>query len=108
MTKGSPENTDRLSSINSKIVADGEDLPAVHLRDGGKVQTGTVATMLRNVALYNEGARGEVEEELEAAVPTLIKVGLFDLFSVEEWVNGSNPGRSFVGQRAKEYFAKQS
>lgn len=106
MSEKSPENTDQLSSINSKIVADGEELPAVHLKDGSKVQTGTVATMLHNVALYNAGERGQVEDELKVAVPTLIKVGLFDLFSVDEWINGSNPGRSFIGRYAKEYMAK--
>ncbi|WP_280563956.1 MULTISPECIES: hypothetical protein [unclassified Chromohalobacter] len=108
MSEGSPKNTEQLGSINKKVVADGEELPTVHLKDGSKVQTGTVATMLRNVALYNSGERGEVEEQLEAAIPTLIKVGLFELFSVEEWINGSNPGRSFVGRHAKKFLAKQS
>lgn len=108
MSEGSPENTEQLGSINKKIVAEGEELPTVTLKDGSKVQTGTVATMLRNVALYNAGERGEVEEQLKIAVPTLIKVGLFELFSVDEWVNGQNPGRSFVGLCAKEYFGMQS
>ncbi len=108
MPKGSPENTEQLGSINKKIVAEGEELPVVTLKDGSKVQTGTVATMLRNVALYNAGERGEVEEQLKIAVPTLIKVGLFELFSVDEWINGQNPGRSFVGLYAKEYLGKQS
>ena len=55
----------QLGSIDKKIVAEGEELPAVTLKDGSKVQTGTVATMLRNVALYNAGERGEVEEQLK-------------------------------------------
>lgn len=106
MSEQSPEYTAQLGSINTKVVANGEVLPAVKLKDGSKVQTGTVATMLHNVALYNAGERGEVEEQLKAAVPTLIKVGLFDLFSVDEWINGQNLGRSFVGQCAKAYLAK--
>ncbi|SEF67803.1 DUF7709 family protein [Marinobacterium lutimaris] len=108
MSEESPENTEQLGAINKKIVAEGEELPAVTLKDGSRVQTGTVATMLRNVALYNSGERGKVEEELETAVPTLIKVGLFELFSLDEWISGSNPGRSFVGQSAKKYLAKKS
>ena len=108
MSNISPKNTERLSTINKKIVAEGEKLPAVTLRDGSRVQTGTVATMLRNVELYNSGERGSVEEELEAAVPTLIKVGLFDLFSLDEWISGENPGRSFVGRCAKKYLAEKS
>lgn len=102
------ENIDQLGSINRKIVADGESLPAVQLRDGSRVQTGTVATMLHNIALYNSGERGNIEQELESAIPTLVKVGLFDLFSPDEWASGSNPGRKFVGECAKEYLGKQN
>ncbi|MFC5475904.1 DUF7709 family protein [Paraherbaspirillum soli] len=103
MSISTPENTEQLGSINQKIIADGESLPIVELSDGSKVQTGTVATMLHNVTLYNEGARGAIEKELELSVPTLIKVGLFDLFSPEEWISSSNPGRRFVGEKAKEH-----
>ena len=59
--------------------------------------------MLRNVALYNAGQRGQVEDELALAVPTLVKVGLFDLFPPEEWMAGTNAGRALVGQYAKRY-----
>lgn len=99
------ENTDQLASINRKIVSDGQVLPAVELRDGSRVQTGTVAAMLHNIELYNAGERGQVERELALAVPTLVKVGLFDLFAPDEWVRGGNPGRRFVGERAREYLA---
>ena len=97
----SPSGTAELAGINRKIVADGETLPAVKLRDGSTVQTGTVAAMLHNVALYNAGERGEVERQLELAVPTLIKVGLFGLFPPAEWLAGDNPGRRFVGLKAQ-------
>ena len=102
------ENTDQLGSINRKIIADGESLPAVQLKDGSRVQTGTVATILLNIALYNAGERGIIERELKSAIPTLVKVGLFDLFSPDEWVRGSNPGRKFVGECAREYLGKQN
>lgn len=102
------ENADQLAAINHKILSDGQVLPAVELKDGSRVQTGTVATMLHNVNLYNAGERGQVEQELELAIPTLVKVGLFDLFAPDEWINGSNPGRRFVGERAKEYLANQA
>lgn len=98
-----PQHTDELSTINRKILAEGESLPAVHLKDGSKVQTGTVAAMLQNVALYNQGERGEVERQLVAAVPTLVKVGLFELFQVDEWIAGDNPGRRFVGEAARDF-----
>lgn len=96
-----------LANINKKILADGESLPKVMLKDGSKVQTGTVATMLHNVTLYNEGARGDVEKELELSIPTLVKVGLFDLFPAEDWVAGNNAGRRFVGTKALELFSKK-
>jgi len=91
-----------LAKINSKILAEGENLTAVTLKDGTLVQTGTVATMLHNIKLYNAGERGEIEKELEKAIPTLIKIGLFDLFSPDEWIAGDNPGRKFVGQKRLE------
>jgi hypothetical protein len=102
----SVDNTDQLAAVNHKIVSDGEVLPSVQLKDGSRVQTGTVATMLHNINLYNSGERGQVEKELELAIPTLIKVGLFDLFAPEDWINGSNPGRRFVGELARGYFTR--
>ncbi|ELW82894.1 MULTISPECIES: DUF7709 family protein [Acinetobacter] len=101
------QNSNQLSSINQKIIQEGEVLPAVTLKDGTKVQTGTVATMLHNIDLYNQGLRGEVEQELILAIPTLIKVGLFDLFSPDEWMSGDNLGRRFVGEKAKQFLASQ-
>lgn len=98
--KSITENSEELSEINKKIIAEGEALPLVTLKDGTAVQTGTVATMLHNINLYNLGERGSVEEELTKSVPTLFKVGLFDLFPIEEWIIGDNPGRRFVGLKA--------
>jgi len=96
-------NTDQLAAINSKVVSAGETLPDVALKDGSRVQTGTVATMLYNIGLYNAGERGQVERELALAIPTLVKVGLFDLFAPQEWIDGDNPGRRFVGEQARQY-----
>lgn len=101
------QNSNQLLSINQKIIQEGEVLPAVTLKDGTKVQTGTVATMLHNIDLYNQGLRSEVEQELILAIPTLIKVGLFDLFSPDEWISGDNLGRRFVGEKAKQFLASQ-
>ncbi|MBB3175834.1 hypothetical protein [Variovorax sp. Sphag1AA] len=101
------DTTSQLAQVNQKILAQGEQLPAVKLKDGTTVQTGTVATMLHNVARYNNGERGEVEKELELSVPTLIKVGLFDLFPAEDWIAGANPGRRFVGLAAEKLLASR-
>ncbi|SEO76599.1 DUF7709 family protein [Acinetobacter sp. yr461] len=98
---------DQLSVINQKVVGEGEVLPQVLLKDGSQVQTGTVATMLHNIELYNAGQRGQIEEELKIAIPTLVKVGLFDLFQVDEWINGTNAGRTFVGMQAKTYLQQK-
>ena len=92
-----------LSQINQKILAHGESLPAVTLKDGSRVQTGTVATVLHNIGRYNAGERGKVEQELALAIPTLFKVGLFDLFAPEEWASTENPGRALVGELAASY-----
>lgn len=101
-----PEHTHSLRQINQKIIAEGETLPIVKLKDGSQVQTGTVATMLHNIGLYNAGMRGQVEEELALSIPTLLKVGLFDLFPPDAWIAGDNPGRCFIGHKAKEYINK--
>ncbi|POZ64006.1 DUF7709 family protein [Chromobacterium alticapitis] len=102
------EHTEALSAVNRKVIADGETLPAVKLRDGSMVQTGTVAAMLVNIAAYNQGERGEVVRQLELAVPTLFKVGLFDLFPIEEWRKGDNPGRRLVGELAQDWQTRQT
>ena len=47
--------TKELAEINQKVVQDGEVLPQVKLKDGSRMQTGTVATMLHNINLYNAG-----------------------------------------------------
>ncbi|MGP5417530.1 DUF7709 family protein [Psychrobacter faecalis] len=97
------EGTEQLANINQKVIDKGQTLPSVKLKDGSTVQTGTVATMLHNIQLYNSGEHEQVENELILAIPTLFKVGLFDLFSIDEWINGTNPGRRFVGEQAKIY-----
>lgn len=96
-------NNQELAQANQKVVAEGEYLPEVRLKDGSRVQTGTVATMLANIQRYNNGERGEVEAELKLAIPTLLKVGLFDLFTVEEWIQGDNPGRRYLGLQTNLY-----
>ena len=106
MTSTSPEHSQALASINEKILAGGEKLPMVALKDGSRVQTGTVATMLHNVRAYDAGERGDVERELEMSVPTLFKVGLFDLFPPEEWIRGTSPGRRFLGEKALRFLER--
>ncbi|WP_444978708.1 DUF7709 family protein, partial [Acinetobacter ursingii] len=46
-------------------------------------------------------------QELILVIPTLFKVSLFDLFPVEEWINGENQGRKIFGKQAKPYQNKQ-
>ncbi|MDV2441842.1 hypothetical protein QR665_20700 [Acinetobacter gerneri] len=101
------QGTEQLANINKKVVEDGQNLPSVKLKDGSTVQTGTVATMLHNIQLYNFGERGAIEDELILAIPTLFKVGLFDLFPINEWINGDNAGRKFIGEQAKIYLKEK-
>ncbi|CAF1660404.1 unnamed protein product [Adineta ricciae] len=107
----SSENTAR-SNLAAKYaeilnLKEGTALPSLELKDGTRVQTGTVGSMLKNISLYNEGQRGEVEQLLEQCVPTLIQIGLFNLFPPEEWINTSNSGRRFVGKKAQELLARK-
>ncbi|CAF1408769.1 unnamed protein product [Rotaria sordida] len=109
--------TNDVQSIYCRIlnVAEGIELPAVQLKDGSAVQTGTVAAMLKNIERFNNGENKEGDEarhELERCVPVLLRVGLFQLFTPDEWINNNgqqdNPGRRFVGQLAKQYHAEHS
>jgi hypothetical protein len=65
-----------LSRVNQKITDGAADLPAVTLKDGSRVQTGTVATMLYNIALYNAGERGAVEARAEDGDPHAVQGGV--------------------------------
>ncbi|NRF62304.1 MULTISPECIES: hypothetical protein [Vibrio] len=93
----------QLSAVNHKIVAEGQVLPIVTLKDGTMIPTGTVGAMLHNIIRYNEGERGEVVQDLKLAIPALASFGLFELFTPEEWILGDNPGRCFVGHLAQAY-----
>ena len=98
MSSPNVRDTDALSQSNQKILGAGQCLPAVTLKDGARVQTGTVATMLHNI-----GQRGKVERALQLAIPTLFKFGLFDLFAPADWASATHPGRALVGRLAAAY-----
>jgi len=98
-----------LSNINQKITSSDSSFPVVTLSSGQKVPTGTVATLLHNIRLYdqavsddNKEQKSGLEEEMKAAVPVLGNLGFFGLFSTEEWCAGKSAGRKFVGEVGKE------
>ncbi|OAA35755.1 hypothetical protein BBO_08600 [Beauveria brongniartii RCEF 3172] len=107
----SPEPTpESLQAINSKTLGTSAGaFPVVTLPSGERIPTGTVGALLVNVRAYDAAAAtGDVaaqdtlSEALRAAVPVLHKVGLFALFAPEEWASDKSPGRSLVGEMAKE------
>lgn len=100
-----PHSLQGLAAVNQQVLAAGEVLPAVTLANGEVVQSGTVASMLLNIERYNQGERGDVEQQLALAIPTLVKIGLFDLFSPAEWIRTDNAGRRLVGLFAEQYLA---
>jgi len=64
--------------------------------------------MLANIRRYDAGERGEVEEALRLCVPTLMAIGLFELFPPEVWLGArdeplrmASAGRAFVGREAQ-------
>ncbi|KAL6245595.1 hypothetical protein RBB50_007594 [Rhinocladiella similis] len=90
------------------------NFPTVKMADGQTVPTGTVATLLFNIRAYDqllrEIATGDItkreeletlEGEIKDPVPLLMKLGMFELFSPDEWCAGG-PGRQLVGKTAKE------
>lgn len=105
-------NIEAVARQNQKL----GNFPTVTLKDGSKVPTGTVATLLYNIRLYDalkakatsskedEAEMRKLEGEMEAAIPILGEAGMWDLFQPHEWIaegtSGVSEGRRFVGRRA--------
>ena len=97
----------KLQNASNRLAAEGHSFPQVRLQDGTVVQTGTVAALIQNIARYAAGERGTVEDEMRAAIPTVHRAGLFNVFPPEDWASATNPGRAFVGQEAKKFFEER-
>ncbi|KAJ9631211.1 hypothetical protein H2204_008296 [Knufia peltigerae] len=100
---------DRLARVNQKL----GNFPLVKMADGQTVPTGTVATLLFNIRAYDQllkentvddiSKKAELEKlegEIKDPVPLLINLGMFELFSPDEWCAGG-AGRQLVGRTAK-------
>lgn len=87
-----------LAQINQKILAEGESLPLVKLSDGSTVQTGTFATLIHNIKLYDQTQNPKLVEEIQAALPTLAKIGLFELFPAACWRDSHSAGKRLVAE----------
>lgn len=128
-------NTDsgsKLAALNSATL--GVEMPQITLPDGSKVQTGTMgyvfnithhlleltaklqtySALLINIRAYNEAHKAGdkektalLEESMRATLPLLEKVGMFGLFSPEEWIQGDNEGRKVVGKLYQQYKSEQ-
>lgn len=109
-------SSDALANLNSATL--GANMPVITLPDGQKVQTGTVGALLVNIKKYDamvESANSapaqdkttlqteieEMEQKFHAALPLLLRVGMFDLFAPDEWIGGKSAGRTKVGELAK-------
>lgn len=89
-----------------KILADGADISVSvnpYTGESGEVRKGTIAATLNNVAFLNnliitKKSDQEIQSilhEIAKLVPSLRVVGMFDLFSVEEWL-ADQPGRQLA------------
>ena len=112
-----PSKSDQVNLVDLNSTTLGVKMPEVILANGVKVQTGTVGALLINISAYDkiiqrlESTLNEDKEELRAEatryeqllkvpLPLLHKVGLFNLFRPEEWMDGESPGRRYVGRCA--------
>lgn len=102
-------STEQLQATNNKTLGTAAGaFPIITLPDGRKVPTGTVGALLVNIKTYDEsdGAqRAAIKESMRSAIPTLFKVGMFDIFPPEDWVTSRSPGRSIIKELAEEYLA---
>lgn len=100
-------STESLQETNNRTLGTSAGtFPVITLPDGRKVPTGTVGALLVNIKAYDEGdkeRRAELEPAIQAAIPTLVNVGMFDLFPPREWTSETSPGRSLVGKFARDY-----
>lgn len=93
-------------------------IKVVTLSSGERVPTGTVAAFMKNLKAYEECAEAEssgklspeevqdkkksIESEIRQSLPLLKKLGMFELFSVEEWgSNTARASRKFVAEEAR-------
>lgn len=77
--------------------------------ESGEVRKGTVAATLNNIALLNQklskkASKEEIEkiddiiDAIKSLLPSLRVIGVFDLFTKEEWISSDNqPGRVMAG-----------
>lgn len=100
-----------LYEINNRALGvSPESFPVVTLPNGDKLPTGTVGALLVNLRSYDTGTeedRKALEPAIRAAVPVLKKVGMFDLFTPDEFCSGGGDGRKLVGKLAKELFGDE-
>lgn len=68
-----------------------------------------MGSLLVNMKAYDEAhAKGDkeamdaLEESLTKPLPLLKNLGLFDLFTPEEWEARGGEGKKFVGRKARE------
>jgi hypothetical protein len=68
---------------------------------------------LVNIRAYNTALAASdvakakaLEESFKTALPLLDKVGLFELFTPDDWIRGDNEGRKAVGRLYQEFKAR--
>ncbi|KAI0889294.1 uncharacterized protein GGS22DRAFT_184872 [Annulohypoxylon maeteangense] len=110
--ENSTDSGSKLAALNSATL--GAEMPQITLPDGTKVQTGTMGALLINIRTYNEAHMAgnkdklaQLEEAMRATLPMLDKVGMFDLFAPEEWIQGNNEGRKIVGKLYQQFKSEQ-
>ncbi|KAL3481276.1 hypothetical protein BJX99DRAFT_253580 [Aspergillus californicus] len=104
--RSTDDMTDDLQNINNQTLGTAANaFPIVTLPNGEMIPTGTVGALLVNIRKYDAGSsdqRSAIEPAIRAAIPVLQKVGMFQLFSPEEWIHGDSQGRALVGKLALE------
>ncbi|KAI0111734.1 hypothetical protein F4814DRAFT_450409 [Daldinia grandis] len=94
-----------LAALNSATL--GAEMPQITLPDR------IYSALLINIRAYNEAhkvdknKKTQLQESMRATLPLLEKVGMFDLFTAEEWISGNNEGRKVVGKMYQEFKSRQ-
>lgn len=85
--------------------------------ESGGARKGTIATTINNAALLNKLLLNEekhapqireITRIMESLIPSMRVIGIFDFFSVEEWLSAKNqPGRVLIAVLYLKTFPKE-
>jgi hypothetical protein len=117
--ESAPEETKTEVFTPESLLPDGVDSTISinpYTGESGPARKGTVAATLNNIALLNTKITSNKDEKeiqalidtIKGIIPSLRVIGVFDLFTPEEWISSDNqPGRVLVAVLYLQQYPKE-